>query len=89
MNNVKNRSMVSVKLPEGIEGIASLLQLDVSELRAWPFFEHLRNAIKDYNLSSRADSKDNFLLEIARIKEKSSDYKEELHAFATHIKYQY
>ncbi len=38
------------KAPESATGIAKLMEMDVAEVRAWPFLEEVRSAIKDYNL---------------------------------------
>ena len=38
------------RVPESITGIAGMMEMDESEVRAWPYFEDVRAAIKDYNL---------------------------------------
>lgn len=47
---------MKTKLPEGLTGIAEMMEMDKAEVREWPFFKELRALFKDYNL--RALQKD-------------------------------
>lgn len=37
-------------VPESITGIAKMMEMDTAEIRAWPHFDEVRAAIKDYNI---------------------------------------
>ncbi len=37
-------------VPESITGIAKMMEMDTAEVRAWPCFKEVRDAIKDYNI---------------------------------------
>ena len=38
------------RVPESITGIAKMMEMDTAEIQAWPYFNNVRAAIKDYNL---------------------------------------
>ena len=40
---------IKTRLPEGLSGIAKLMELDKAELRAWPYYKEVVNLFKDYN----------------------------------------
>ena len=37
-------------VPESITGIAKMMEMDTAEIQAWPHFDEVRAAIKDYNI---------------------------------------
>lgn len=37
-------------VPESVTGIAKMMEMDAAEIRAWPYLEEVRTAIKDYNI---------------------------------------
>jgi len=39
-------------VPESVTGIASMMEMDAAEIRAWPYMNEVRAAIKDYNLGA-------------------------------------
>ncbi|MBQ8043457.1 MAG: hypothetical protein IJ272_04835 [Clostridia bacterium] len=40
------------KVPVSVTGIARMMEMDVAEVRNWPHFEEMRDALKDYNLGA-------------------------------------
>lgn len=38
------------KAPIGVSGIARLMKMDEAEVREWPYFNEMCEALKDYNL---------------------------------------
>ena len=40
------------RVPESVNGIAKMMEMEPAEIRAWPHLEEVRTAIKDYNLGA-------------------------------------
>ena len=40
---------IKTKLPQGLTGISNLMELDKSEVRAWPYYKEVATLFKDYN----------------------------------------
>lgn len=40
---------MKTKLPEGLTGIAEMMEMEKEEIRAWEFYKEVRNLFKDYN----------------------------------------
>lgn len=56
------------KLPIGVKGIAEIMEMEESEVRAWPFFDQMRETFKDYNFGML--TKDAVILKLLSISEK-------------------
>lgn len=40
---------MKTKLPEGLTGIAEIMEMNKEEVQAWEFFKEVRQLFKDYN----------------------------------------
>lgn len=40
---------LKIKLPEGLTGIAQMMEMDKEEVRSWEFYNEVRDLFKDYN----------------------------------------
>ena len=43
---------LKAKVPAGLNSIARLMEMDVAEIQAWPHFNEMQSAMKDYNLNA-------------------------------------
>ena len=58
------------RVPESVNGIANMMEMDTAEIQAWPHMNEIRAAIKDYNLG--ALDKQRLLTRLNDIKNKNS-----------------
>ena len=42
---------MKTKLPEGLSGIAEIMEMDKEEIRVWEFYKEVRSLFKDYNFN--------------------------------------
>ena len=62
---------MKMKLPEGLTGIADIMEMQKEEIREWEFYKEVRDLFKDFNF--KVLSKDNLINKLLLISEKCAN----------------